>query len=145
MPGIFTPAVAVFKFNIMSNITQVVNTDKNLKTLKRGIHASDMDQLLSSSGPFTFFAPSDLAFEKLEEGLMDELLEPQNRPRLAELIKNHVVNGKIGFKELKDGDKLKTVNGRELLVQVKDGNVSIDDSVVTGEGIENKQRGDSFA
>lgn len=114
----------------MSNITQVVNTDKTLKTLKRGIHASDIDQMLSSSGPFTFFAPSDLAFEKLEKGLMEELLEPQNRPRLAELMKNHVVSGKIGFKELKDGDKLKTVNGKELHVQVKDGNVSIDDIIV---------------
>lgn len=57
----------------MSNITQVVNTDKNLKTLKKGVHSSDLDQLLSSTGPFTFFAPSDLAFEKLEKGLMDDL------------------------------------------------------------------------
>ena len=49
----------------MSNITQVVNEDKNLKTLKKGVHASDLDQLLSSTGPFTFFAPTDLAFDKL--------------------------------------------------------------------------------
>ena len=114
----------------MSNITQVVNTDKNLKTLKRGVHASDMDQMLSSSGPFTFFAPSDLAFEKLDAGLMDELLEIQHRPRLAELIKNHVVSGKISFKELKDGDTLKTINGKELRVQVKDGDACINDFVV---------------
>jgi uncharacterized surface protein with fasciclin (FAS1) repeats len=52
----------------MSNITQVVNTDKNLKTLKKGVHASDMDQILSSTGPYTFFAPTDLAFEKTGEG-----------------------------------------------------------------------------
>lgn len=114
----------------MSNITQAVNTDKNLKTLKRSVHASDMDQLLSSSGPFTFFAPSDLAFEKLEKGFMDDMLELQNRPLLAELIKNHVVNGKVSFKELKDGDKLKTINGKELKVQVRNGNVNIGDCVV---------------
>ena len=46
----------------MSNLTQVVNVDKNLKTLKKTVHASDIDQLLSSTGPFTFFAPSDSAF-----------------------------------------------------------------------------------
>jgi len=111
----------------MSNITQVVNVDKNLKTLKRGVHASDLDQLLSSTGPFTFFAPSDIAFEKLEKGMIEKLLEPQNRAQLADLLNNHIVSGKILYKDLKDGDKLKTVNGRELLIHVKNGSVSIGD------------------
>ncbi|MEI9947324.1 MAG: fasciclin domain-containing protein [Chitinophagaceae bacterium] len=114
----------------MSNITQVVNTDKNMKTLKKGMHASDMDQLLSSSGPFTFFAPSDIAFEKLEKGYMEDLVESKNKSALTELIKSHLVSGKIFFKELKDGDKLQTVNGKELLVQVKGINVSIGDIAV---------------
>lgn len=110
----------------MSNITQTVNTDKNLKTIKKGVHASDLDQLLSSTGPFTFFAPSDLAFEKLEKGTMDNLLEPQNRAKLADLVNNHIVAGKIIYSALKDGDKLTTVNGKKLLVGVKDGAVTID-------------------
>ena len=101
--------------------------DKNLKTLKKSVHASDMDQLLSSSGPFTFFAPSDTAFQKLEKGLIDKLLEPQNRRLLADLLSNHIVNGKIAYRELKDGDKLTAVNGRELKVQVTNGTVSISD------------------
>lgn len=111
----------------MSNLTQVVNVDKNLKTLKKSVHASDLDQLLSSSGPFTFFAPSDTAFQKLEKGLIDKLLEPQNRGLLADLLSNHIVNGKIAYRELKDGDKLTAVNGRELKVQVTNGTVSISD------------------
>ena len=111
----------------MSNLTQVVNVDKNLKTLKKSVHASDLDQLLSSSGPFTFFAPSDIAFQKLEKGLIDKLLEPQNRTQLADLLSNHIVNGKINYKELKDGDKLTAVNGRELKVQVNNGAVSVSD------------------
>ena len=111
----------------MSNLTQIVNVDKNLKTLKKSVHASDLDQLLSSSGPFTFFAPSDIAFQKLEKGLIDKLLEPQNRSQLADLLSNHIVNGKIIYKDLKDGDKLTAVNGRELKVQVTNGAVSISD------------------
>jgi|SRR5688572_8988117 len=111
----------------MSNLTQVVNVDKNLKTLKKSVHASDLDQLLSSSGPFTFFAPSDNAFQKLEKGLIDNLMEPQNRGLLADLVSNHIVNGKIAYRELKDGDKLTAVNGRELKVQVANGTVSISD------------------
>lgn len=114
----------------MSNITQVVNVDKNLKTIKKGVHASDMDQLLSSTGPYTFFAPTDLAFDKLEKGFMENLLEPNNRARLADLIKNHVISGKIDFKDLKDGDKLVTVNNNELSVQIKEGVVSIGNATV---------------
>ncbi|MBC7949090.1 MAG: fasciclin domain-containing protein [Chitinophagaceae bacterium] len=114
----------------MSNITQVVNTDKNLKTLKKGVHASDLDQILSSTGPYTFFAPSDLAFAKLEKGHFDNLLEPQNRSKLADLMNNHIVSGKIQFKEFKDGDKLQTLNGKELLVEVKNGSVSIDGGII---------------
>ena len=114
----------------MFNITQIVNVDKNLKLLKKSVHASDMDQVLSSTGPYTFFAPTDLAFEKLEKGLIDSLLEPNNRPRLADLIKNHVINGKINFIELKDGDKLVTVNNKELLVHVKEGVVRIGEATL---------------
>jgi len=114
----------------MSNITQVINTDKNLKTLKKGVHASDMDQLLSSSGPFTFFAPTDLAFDKLEKGFMDNLLEKENKSKLDELIKSHVVTGKINYKDLNDGDKLTTLNNTELLISVKNGVASIGDAVL---------------
>lgn len=120
----------VIKIHNMSNITQIINTDKNLKILKKGVHGSDMDQLLSSTGPFTLFAPSDMAFDKLEKGLMEEMLEPNNRLKLAELIKNHVVNGKILFNELKEGDKLTTISGREMQVKVNEGQVSIDDIMV---------------
>jgi uncharacterized surface protein with fasciclin (FAS1) repeats len=115
----------------MSNLTQVVNTDKNMKTLKKGVHASDLDQLLSSTGPYTFFAPNDMAFEKLEKGMMEQLLEPQNRAQLANLMNNHIVSGRIIFSDLKDGDKLTTVNGKELTVTVKNGSVLIGQSTVT--------------
>jgi uncharacterized surface protein with fasciclin (FAS1) repeats len=116
----------------MSNITQVINTDKNLKTLKSSVHSSDLDQLLSSTGPFTFFAPSDLAFEKLEKGFMEGLQTPENKIKLIDLLNNHIVNGKVYFKDLKDGDRLEAVNGNQLLVAVKNGQVSIGDAVILG-------------
>ena len=115
----------------MSNITQVVNVDKNMKVLKKGIHASDLDQLLSSSGPFTFFAPSDLAFFFFVAGTMDKLLEPQNRAKLADLMNNHIVKGKVDFDTLKNGDKLTTVNGRELLITETGGVISIGETTIT--------------
>jgi uncharacterized surface protein with fasciclin (FAS1) repeats len=114
----------------MSNITQVVNTDKNMKTLKRGVHASDLDQLLSSTGPFTMFAPSDLAFDKLEQGTMENLLEPENKTTLTAFINSHVVAGKIKYDELKDGEKLKNLQGKELSVKITSGKVYIDGALI---------------
>lgn len=114
----------------MSNITQVVNTDKNMTTLKKGIHAADLDQVLSGTGPFTIFAPSDTAFGKLEAGTLEELLKPENKVKLTALLQHHVVAGKISFKDLKDGDKLTALNGQELHVGMKDGKATVDGSVI---------------
>lgn len=110
----------------MSNITQVVNSDKNMKTLKQGIHYSDLDQLLSSTGPFTFFAPTDIAFEKQGNNFLSDLMTPENKANLTDLMNNHIVNGRITFQELKDGDRLKTINGKELVVEMKKGGLHIE-------------------
>ena len=114
----------------MSNITQVVNTDKNMTTLKKGVHASDLDQLLSSTGPFTMFAPLNTAFEKLEKGKMQNLLEPQNKTALTSLLSHHVVTGKISFTDLTDGAKLKTIQGGELSVKVEGKETFIDGALI---------------
>ena len=115
----------------MSNITQVVNTDKNLKSLKKGVHASDLDQLLSSTGPFTFFAPSDLAFDKLPEGTLAGLLEPAKKQDLTDLLNHHIVKGRIAFDDLKEGDQLETLSGKALAVSVgSDGAVTIGDAKI---------------
>ena len=119
----------------MSNITQVVNTDKNMTTLKKGVHASDLDQLLSSTGPFTLFAPVNLAFEKLEEGAVKNLLEPENKTALTSLLSVHVVPGKLSFNDLKDGEKLKSLGGKELLVTITDNEVRIDGSLIQSHDI----------
>lgn len=114
----------------MSNITQTVNNEKSMTTLKKGVYASGLDQILSSRGPFTLFAPSDLAFEKMDKMALENLLKPQNKAELTDLLNYHVVSGKINYKDLKDGEKLKTVNGDELLVHVKDSIVSIAGAII---------------
>jgi uncharacterized surface protein with fasciclin (FAS1) repeats len=124
------------KSDEMSNITQVVNADKTLTTLKKGVYASDLDQVLSGSGPFTLFAPSDIAFAKLDKGVLENLLKPENKTKLADLLNHHVVAGKIEFKDLKDGEKLKTVNGKELKVHVKDGHVDIDGAKIQSHDVQ---------
>ena len=114
----------------MSNITQVVKQDKYLTTLNRGVTASGLDQVLRGTGPFTLFAPSDLAFGKLEGGVIENLLKAENKLKLADLLNHHVVAGKIEFKDLKDGEKLKAMNGKELSVHIKDGKVSVNGATI---------------
>ena len=98
--------------------------------LKKSFIAAGLDNVLSGTGPFTVFAPSDLAFGKLEKGVLDNLLKPENKPRLTELLNYHVVSGKVNFKDFKDGEKLKAMNGKELHVHVKDGHVRIEGSEI---------------
>jgi uncharacterized surface protein with fasciclin (FAS1) repeats len=114
----------------MSNITQVVRKDRNMTTMNKGVMASGLDQTLSGRGPFTVFAPSDLAFEKLESGTVENLLKPENKIELAGLLNHHVVAGKLNFKDLKDGDTLKALDGKALSVKVTDIKVTIDGATI---------------
>ena len=114
----------------MSNITQVVKQDKYLTTLNRGVAASGLNQVLSGTGPFTLFAPSDLAFGKLEGGVIENILKSENKLKLTDLLNHHVVAGKIEFKDLKDGEKFKAMNGKELSVIIKDGKVSVNGAII---------------
>ena len=114
----------------MSNITQVVRTDKNMTTLKQGVIASGLDQVLTTNGPYTLFAPSDTAFRKLESDTLANLLKPENKLQLTQLLQHHVVAGKVNFSDLKDGQKLTTLQGKQLSVKVQDGKVSIDNATI---------------
>jgi uncharacterized surface protein with fasciclin (FAS1) repeats len=120
----------------MSNITQLVNVEKNMTTLKKSVHASGLDQVLSGKGPYTVFAPTDIAFAKLDKGILDNLLKPENKTKLTDLLSHHVVEGKINFKDLKDGEKLKTVNGKQLVVHVKDGHTTVDGAIIQSHDVQ---------
>ena len=113
-------------------IVDVVVADKNLATMMRGVKAAGLEMELSKTGPFTVFAPTDLAFGKLAAGEMTELLKPENKVKLSDILNYHVVEGKTNFKDLKDGQKLKTVNGKELDVKVNNGKVTINGATLQG-------------
>lgn len=117
----------------MSNITQVVNVDKNLTTLKKGVIAAGLNKKLSESGPYTIFAPSDKAFDKLNKETLESLLKPENKAKLTQLLEHHVVHGKILVTDLKDGQKLQDINGNQLQVQVSEGKISLNGANIQGQ------------
>jgi uncharacterized surface protein with fasciclin (FAS1) repeats len=124
--------LSAVKLNIMSNVVEVVVADRNLATMSRSIKAAELDKVLEGKGPFTIFAPTDLAFGKLKSGRMEELLNTENREKLTELLSHHVVEGLLNFKDLKNNQKLVTANGRELTVKVADGKVAINGAILQG-------------
>lgn len=120
----------------MSNITEAVSKELNMTTLYSGILASGITGFLNNGDLYTFFAPSDTAFQKLPEGTINDLLKPENKPRLVRLLRNHIVAGKLNSKDLQNGDKLKTLDGDELLVTENWGKTSINNSVIQNANIE---------
>jgi len=109
----------------MSSIIDVILADRNLATILRSVQTAHLESEWSKPGPFTVFAPTDLAFGKLREGEITELLKPENRIKLTGILNSLVVEGRNNFKDFADGQKLKTVNGKELLVHVADGLVTV--------------------
>lgn len=113
------------KSKIMSNIVEVVVADKSLATMSKNVKAVGLDTVLSQKGPFTIFAPTDIAFNKLTGEKMTELEKNENSDKLTDLLKHHIVDGAINIKDLKDDQKLTTINGRELQVKIAGDKITI--------------------
>lgn len=116
----------------MSNVVDVVVADINLATMSRSIKAVELDTELTKKGPFTIFAPTDLAFGKLQSGRMEGLLKTENKEKFTELLNHHIVEGEIKFRDLKNDQKLVTVNGRQLLVKIAGGKVTLNGATLQG-------------
>lgn len=97
-------------------------------TLVAAVQAAGLVETLKSAGPFTVFAPTNEAFAKLPAGTVDNLLKPEMKGDLTKILTYHVVPGKLTSADLKDGQKLKTVQGQELSVWMKDGKWMVKDA-----------------
>lgn len=102
----------------------------NVTTVVAAVKAADLVATLKSEGPFTVFAPDNAAFEKLPAGTVETLLKPENKAKLASILTYHVVAGRYTSADLKDGMMLKSVQGQELKVTVKDGKIWINNAMV---------------
>ena len=102
------------------NIVQVAVGSKDHTTLVAGVKAAGLVDVLANNGPFTVFAPTNAAFDKLPEGTLDELLKPENKAKLSKIISYHAAP--IIFKGdlLKDGQKMYMATG-EMVNITRDG------------------------
>ena len=110
------------------NIVENAVHSKDHTTLVAAVKAAGLVDTLQSKGPFTVFAPTNAAFGKLPAGTVDTLVKPENKATLTKILTYHVVPGKLEAASLTDGKKLKTAEGEELTVKLKDGKVWIVDA-----------------
>jgi len=111
-------------------IVDVAVADGRFTTLVAAVTAAGLAETLSGEGPFTVFAPTDDAFAKLPAGTLDELLKPENKQALTDILLYHVVAGSIKAADVASLSEAETVLGEKVSVKVEDGNVFINDAEV---------------
>jgi len=102
----------------------------SFKTLVAAVKAADLVETLKGKGPFTVFAPTDAAFAKLPKGTIATLLKPENKKKLQSILTYHVVSGNVMAKDVVKLTSAKTVNGKSVKIQVKNGKVYVDGAQV---------------
>ena len=96
------------------------------KSFIAAIKAADFIDTLRGKGQFTVFAPTDEAFSKLPTGTFETLLKPENKKRLTDILKYHVIKARIPTKKTSDGTvQLKMLNKKQTKLSSKDGKVTI--------------------
>ncbi|WP_435416558.1 fasciclin domain-containing protein [Polaribacter aestuariivivens] len=122
------------KMEMEPNIVEVAVGNENFSTLVAAVKAADLVETLSGEGPFTVFAPTNDAFEKLPEGTVATLLKPENKSTLSGILTYHVVAGKFNATAVVDAIQsnngafeIKTVQGGLLVASLDGENVMLKD------------------
>ncbi len=110
-------------------VVAIAAGNADFSTLVAAVKAADLAETLSGAGPFTVFAPTNAAFDKLPKGTVEDLLKPENKAKLAAILTYHVVAGKVLAADVKTG-KVKTVQGTDLDVKVSADGVTVNDAKV---------------
>lgn len=116
-------------------IAEIAMGNEDFSTLVTAVKAAGLAETLNSEGPFTVFAPTNVAFDKLPEGTVSTLVEPANKEKLAGILKYHVVSGEYMaadvVKAINDNDgsfTIPTVQGGELTATLEGENVILTDA-----------------
>jgi uncharacterized surface protein with fasciclin (FAS1) repeats len=108
------------------DIVETAVADGSFETLAAALNAAGLVETLKGLGPFTVFAPTDEAFAKLPAGTVEDLLKPENKPKLVAVLTYHVVPGSVTSSEVVKMTSAKTVQGQSVKISAKEGGVKID-------------------
>lgn len=103
------------------NIPETASAAKSFSTLLAAAKAAGLAEVLAGEGPFTVFAPTDEAFGKLPAGTIDSLLKPENKQKLVDILKYHVVPGRVYSEAAVKAGTAKTLEGSPIGIKVTSG------------------------
>lgn len=104
------------------NIVENAMNSKDHTTLVAAVKAADLVETLKGRGPFTVFAPTNAAFDKLPSGTVASLLKPENKMMLQSVLKYHVVPGKMNASDISKA--IKKGKGKAVLTTVQGGKIT---------------------
>lgn len=107
------------------NVVQTAVGSPDHTTLVTAVKTAGLVDVLSNAGPFTVFAPTNAAFEKLPAGTVESLLKEEKRSDLKNILQYHVYVGSLSAESFEDGQSLGQVNGGRVTMGVKDGKVTV--------------------
>ncbi len=107
------------------NVVQVAVGSADHTTLVTAIKTAELVDVLSNAGPFTVFAPTNDAFNKLPAGTVEGLLKPEKKDDLSDILQYHVFVGVLKLEMMQDGQTYNMVNGGNVTIGVKDGKYTV--------------------
>ncbi|GIV26602.1 MAG: hypothetical protein KatS3mg027_0416 [Bacteroidia bacterium] len=113
-------------------VLKIAMSSDQHKILVEAVKAAELVDVLAAVGPYTVFAPTDEAFKKLPAGTVENLLKPENKSKLQDVLQYHVTTSAYTKDQLKDGMKLGMANGKSVTVTNKDGVIKINNATVIG-------------
>ena len=121
-------------------VLDIAINSEDRTTLVAAVKVAELENVLVNAGPLMVFAPTNAAFEELPEGTVEDLLKPENKSKLALILKHHVTPGNYDKEFLKKFKKLGQASDQSVAVEVKSdevyvGGAKILESVPAGNGI----------
>jgi uncharacterized surface protein with fasciclin (FAS1) repeats len=110
------------------DVVKVAAGSKDHTTLVAAVKQAELVDVLSNAGPFTVFAPTNAAFDKLPKGTVDDLMKPENKEKLQDILQYHVYVGSLKTDMMQDGQTLNQVNSGNISISKKDGKIMINNA-----------------
>ncbi len=110
------------------DVVKIAMSSKDHTTLVAALKQADLVTSLSNAGPFTVFAPTNAAFDKLPKGTLDELMKDDKKADLQNILQYHVAVSTLKAENFTDGQTLGMVNGDNITISVKDGKIMLNNS-----------------
>ncbi len=114
------------------NVLQIAIGSPDHTTLVAAVQAADLENVLVNAGPLMVFAPTNEAFAALPEGTVDNLLKPENKDALANILKYHVTPGNYSKDFLKKFKKLGQANDQSVMIVVEGDDVFVGGAKIIG-------------